>query len=61
MLIKLVDMQQQHLQNIVYMHRRTRLFNESVDVGAHSQYFTGASRQLQRAVDWFVYLQTKNL
>lgn len=63
MLVKLVDVQIQHLSDL------RRISSQGIlAIDQHQgltdfvpRYFTGASRDLQRSVDWYLYLRDKNL
>lgn len=60
MMLKLVDLQMQHLLDL----RQTSTFaqtRETVLTDFIPRHFPTVSRDLQRAVDWFLYLKEKNL
>jgi transposase len=61
MLIKLIEIQHPHLANLAHIFRGKHLSNGGLEVSVRSQYFTGATRELQRAVDWFLYLRRESL
>jgi hypothetical protein len=59
MLVKLVDLQTQHLSDLNRINLAASL--ETAPNEFAPRYFGTASRDLQRAVDWYLYLRSKNL
>lgn len=64
MMIKLISLQDQHLEAIARSYEQRGV--ASSDAHDHSmefapRYFTTATRDLHRAVDWFQYLKNNNL
>ena len=61
MLVKLVDLKAQHLSDLQRIGLANALTRESAPNEFAPRYFATASRDLQRAVDWYLYLRSKNL
>jgi hypothetical protein len=61
MLIKLVDLQTQHLADLQHISSVASQTRESALNGFAPRYFATGSRDLQRAVDWYLYLRSNNL
>jgi len=59
MLVKLVDLQAQHLSDLNRINLAAS--RETAPNEFAPRYFGTASRDLQRAVDWYVYLRSNNL
>ena len=61
MLVKLVEMQIQHLADIRTVTAQGPRTRGQADTDFEPRYFTTASRDLHRAVDWYLYLKSKDL
>ena len=61
MLVKLVDLQAQHLSTLQQISLEASHMRETAPNEFAPRYFAGASRDLQRAVDWYLYLRSKDL
>jgi hypothetical protein len=61
MLVKLVDLQAQHLSDLQRISSANFLTRESAPNEFAPRYFATASRDLQRAVDWYLYLKSNDL
>ena len=59
MLVKLVDLQIQHLVDL--RESKSEYSRQTAPSEFAPRYFTTASRDLQRAVDWYLYLKSKAL
>lgn len=61
MLVKLVDMQLQHLRDLLRSGINDPELDTQVLTDFVPRYFTTASRDLQKSVDWFLYLKSQGL
>jgi hypothetical protein len=61
MLVKLIDLQAQHLLNLQASNSDASHMRETAPNEFAPRYFASASRDLQRAVDWYLYLRSKDL
>jgi hypothetical protein len=61
MLVKLVDLQAQHLSDLQQINSEASHMRETATNEFAPRYFATASRDLQRAVDWYLYLRSKDL
>ena len=61
MLVKLIDMKAQHLQDLQQISSEASHMRETAPNEFAPRYFASASRDLQRAVDWYLYLRSKDL
>jgi hypothetical protein len=61
MLLKLVDLEAQHLSDLQRISSASSLTRESAPNEFAPRYFATASRDLQRAVDWYLYLRSNSL
>jgi hypothetical protein len=61
MMLKLVEFQLQHLLDIRRMRRQATLVPQEVHSDFVPRYFASASRDLHRAVDWFIYVKSHEL
>jgi len=59
MLVKLVDLQAQHLSDLQQINSEASHMRETATNEFAPRYFATASRDLQRAVDWYLYLRSK--
>jgi hypothetical protein len=59
MVVKLIDLQTQHLRELLATHGSRQITNTVSDVCP--QYFATASRDLRQAVDWYLYLRDMKL
>ncbi len=57
MLVKLIDLQAQHLSDLQQTNSEASHLRESAPNEFAPRYFATASRDLQRAVDWYLYLR----
>ena len=61
MLVKLIDLQTQHLSDLQQINSETSHMRETATNEFAPRYFATASRDLQRAVDWYLYLRANDL
>jgi hypothetical protein len=61
MLVKLIDLQAQHLSDLQQISSEASHMRETTPNEFSPRYFASASRDLQRAVDWYLYLRSKDL
>jgi hypothetical protein len=61
MLVKLIDMKAQYLQDLQQISSEASHMRETAPNEFAPRYFASASRDLQRAVDWYLYLRSKDL
>jgi hypothetical protein len=61
MLVKLIDLQAQHLSDLLQINAEASHMREGAPNEFAPRYFATASRDLQRAVDWYLYLRAKDL
>ena len=61
MLVKLTDLQAQHLSDLQQITSEASHMRETAPNEFAPRYFATASRDLQRAVDWYLYLRSKDL
>lgn len=61
MLVKLIDMKAQYLLDLQHANSETSHMRETATNEFAPRYFATASHNLQRAVDWYLYLRSKEL
>jgi hypothetical protein len=61
MLVKLIELKAQHLSDLQQMNSEASRMRETAPNEFVPRYFATASRDLQRAVDWYLYLRSKDL
>jgi len=61
MLVKLIDMKLQHLADLRVTDALRAQTHDQVPTDFTPRYFASASRDLQRAVDWLIYIKSKGL
>jgi hypothetical protein len=61
MQVKLVDLQAQHLSDLQQVNSAASHMREAQPNEFAPRYFATASRDLQRAVDWYLYLRSNKL
>jgi hypothetical protein len=61
MLVKLIDLKAQHLQDLQQISSEASYTRDTAPSEFAPRYFASASRDLQRAVDWYLYLRSKDL
>jgi hypothetical protein len=61
MMLKLIDLQAQHLSDLHQINSEASQMRQTASSEFASHYFATASRDLQRAVDWYLYLRSKEL
>ena len=61
MLVKLIDLQAQHLLDLQHSNSEASDMRQTTPNEFAPRYFATASRDLQRSVDWYLYLRSNDL
>jgi hypothetical protein len=61
MLVKLIELQAQHLVDLQHSNSEASDMRQTTPNEFAPRYFATASRDLQRSVDWYLYLRSNDL
>jgi hypothetical protein len=61
MVVKLVELQSQHLLDLLFISSHASATRETAANEFAPRYFANSSRDLQRAVEWYLHLRANNL